>query len=577
MVMFSVGEDADSPYPMVPDDGTREETAMAMVNGEMMVSVNMPAIVSPVAFVEGASPIGLLPGSNMPFTYVSWGALQSMVIDSGVTFAVQAVEIGANQVPIPIGDSTFVTCGPFECVMGMAAPEFSIANSAICAGWDPELELQVGLVDNDVVAEDSGEAAADGVATDDGLDIGWITNSSATMTVKHIFSGVANGENYSTSGRDSGKGSGKALAMNKRDSKTEALNENASYNPGIAVEELVAAGGTYPADLDMMSACVDDATYDETIGGNHKPDSCFRVRVVGDASANTPRLENYLSGYMVEVAAKDSAVSWGDVDWEEDPFEDLECEKMTFMAADQVDVCAMFEDEVDQALAAGWGPRPSRKVTVSVTGTGAGGTADTADSNGVGAEASRWEVGASSASADRFKTLWFDHNLNGKLKRDTGPRYDENDTSGLHDLYDDNGSTGNVEVIWKSLMDDDSDPAMGDFGKVDLYGADSTPGDGANDGAIPDGKADNYASGDDARTCSADDNGEDDEKCDAEWSESYDIIFADGTFGCSTTKSVTITCSWDAQGQQKSNPPDEPDGNLAEVGNIDNFAKCTVS
>ena len=62
--------------------------------------------------------------------------MQSMVVTTGVTFAVQSVEIGANQVAIPIGDATFVTCGPFECAMGMDAPEISIANSAVCSGWD---------------------------------------------------------------------------------------------------------------------------------------------------------------------------------------------------------------------------------------------------------------------------------------------------------------------------------------------------------------------------------------------------------------------------------------------------------
>ncbi len=579
-VTFMVPDDADDPYPMVPDDGTREETAMAHVNDEMMVMSNTDAIITPM-FVENANGISVMEGDNTPFGRVDWGMLQSAVLDGGATFMVQRAVIGANQEMEPDGDVAYVTCGPFSCQDGMDAPMISVDDSAVCAAWDPELELQVGLVDNDVVAPDTGEEATDGVATDDGLDIGWITSSTAAMTVKHIFSGVTNGNNYSTSGPGAGKGSNKPLPMNKRDSKTAALNENASYNPGIAVETLVAEGGTYPADADMMSACVAEETYDETIGGNHRPDTCFRIRVVGDASANSPSLANYLSGYSVEVAAEDSAVSWGDVDWEDNPFvdengDDLECESMTFEAADMVDVCDMFTAEVDQALSAGWGPRPSRKVTVMVTGTG-GGPADTADSNVDGAKVSRWEVAASSASADRFKTLWFDHNLNGKLKRDTGPRYNADDTTGLHDLYNDNDSTGNVEVIFKSLMDGDGDPTMGDFGKVDLYGADSTPGDGANDGMIPDGKADNYLSGDDARACSDDDNGEDDEICDASWSESYDIIFADGTFGCSETRSVTITCSWDAQGQQKSNPPDTPNGALEAAGNIDNFAKCTVS
>ena len=31
--------------------------------------------------------------------------MQSMVVTTGATFAIQSVEIGANQVPIPIGDT----------------------------------------------------------------------------------------------------------------------------------------------------------------------------------------------------------------------------------------------------------------------------------------------------------------------------------------------------------------------------------------------------------------------------------------------------------------------------------------
>ena len=383
--------------------------------------------------------------------------------------------------------------------------------------------------------------------------------------------------------------------MNKRTSRSAATDENASYNPGILIEPMYATAAEYPADDMMVSACSADDDYDRTLGGNHRPDNCFRVRVDGNAAANSPTLANYLSGYMVEVAAKDSEVSWGDVDWTKtetpNPFEDLECEKVMFMAADQVDVCAMFEDEVDQALASGWGPRSTRLATVVVTGTG-GGPPDTADSNADGAKVARWEVGATSASADRFKTLWFDHNLNGKLKRDStaaqGPRHPDPegdgtggtdaDASGLHDLYDQNDAEDNVEVIFKSLMDGDGDPTMGDFGKVDLYGGDSTASTPAdNDGEVPDGKADNYAAGDDARACSDMDNGEDDEICDAQWSETYDVLFADGTFGCSTTRSVTITCSWDAQGQQANNPPDNPNGDLSAEGNIGNFARCKVS
>ena len=93
-------------------------------------------------------------------------------------------------------------------------------------------------------------------------------------------------------------------------------------------------------------------TYDETIGSNHRPDNCFRISAAGAV--------NYLDGYSIELAAKSSAVSWGSkVDWDEDPFDGLKCDSMTVMATEAMDVsiCDMFEAEVNQALAGGWGGR----------------------------------------------------------------------------------------------------------------------------------------------------------------------------------------------------------------------------
>ena len=51
----------------------------------------------------------------------------------------------------------------------------------------------------------------------------------------------------------------------------------------------------------------------------------------------------------------------------------------------------------------------------------------------------------------------------------------------------------------------------------------------------------------DAAECSADDNGDDqDAACDAELVINHDLLFVDGTFGCETTRNVTVTCTWDA-------------------------------
>ena len=187
MVMFSVPDDADSDFPMVADKDDDEATAMAMVNSEMMVSVNMPAIVS-ATFVAGASPIGLVPGDNAPFTYVSWNAMQSMVVGSGATFAVQAVEIGANQVAIPIGDATFVTCGPFECAAWAwtrrrsRSPTRATCNKLGSDGGHPGRQdrQRRRLPMWRRMASDTGN---------DGVDLGMVITSSVALKVKHVLVG----------------------------------------------------------------------------------------------------------------------------------------------------------------------------------------------------------------------------------------------------------------------------------------------------------------------------------------------------------------------------------------------------
>ena len=113
----------------------------------------------------------------------------------------------------------------------------------------------------------------------------------------------------------------------------------------------------------------------------------------------------------------------------------------------------------------------------------------------------------------------------------------------MHDLYDNNNDRRNIEVIWQFVEDADGDPKHGDFGKVDLRGSDRYSRVAGNDRLDPDGMADNYTG--DARPCTDLDG----EGCDAQWSEDYEVLFADGIFGCDTTRMVTISCEWDAQGE----------------------------
>ena len=571
MVEFMV---PDGQFPMIPDDEHDEMKAMAMVNTKMMVSSNMVAAITPM-FVEGASPVGVMPGTeNMPFQYVSWNALQSHVVSSGATFAIHKASIGANQEMMPTGDAVYITCGPFECAMGDMPPEISIANSAACAAWDPEVMLQVGYVDNTAVAADADTTTAD--IANDGVDIGWVYTSSSAMTVKHHFAGVTRGENFSASSPDVGRSSsGASIPLIVGGSATDARKAEYSNRYEAAIVFDVDNDGAAVTPAAGNSACATGAPYEDSVTALHKPDGCFRISTMGSATSGA----DYLSGYSIELTPKGADVGWGsEVQWEEDPFEDLECESMTFTASDMVDVCELFEEEVDAALGSPWGG--SRGTSVSFV---------TRDDDGTAVNTElEWLriVAPSSASSGRFQTLWFSNNDGGRNRPDT-------------DIYADTDSDANgtqrAPLLLK-VIDGDDDPKFGDFGKVDLVavGADGVF-DGSTDSNFnananqPDGRADNYH-GDDSVACTDSDG----LGCDAEFTEDIDVTFASGTaLNCSVKRTVTISCEWDAQGLIKSNPTDRDPIDLAETqtspfGATNNFAegagyradefyKCSVS
>ena len=229
------------------------------------------------------------------------------------------------------------------------------------------------------------------------------------------------------------------------------------------------------------------------------------------------------------------------------------------MATDAMEasVCDLFTDEVDQALAGGWGnedldgngsvassERGQAQVVINTT---------SGDANEGNVE--MWRAGVRGASMDRFKTVWFDDDLDGKIRKsnsDTTPGME-----GPNDLYDlaettatDANKTANITVIWKLLRDKDNDPIMGDFGKIDMVRTtDVASTTAVNESQVvgnEDGKADNYDSTDDAHGCTDDDGGD---GCDAAWSADYEVLFADGLFGCTEKRMVTISCEWDANGE----------------------------
>ena len=572
-------------FPMVPDDDHIEATAMAKVNTKMMVTSNTTAVVVPMNFMMDAtpSPVKLHEGENTPFEYVNWNALQSLVVTEGATFKVMRVTLGANQEMEPSGDVAYVTCGPFECVDGMDAPEISIANSAACGAWDPEVTLQVGYVDNTAVAADADTTTAD--IDNDGVDIGWVYTSTSAMTVKHHFAGVTRGENFSASSPDVGKAS-RDTAISLVVSGTGVTDARkvqyaSRYKNAIKfdLDDAGAADGT----ADGSSAC-STAGYTNAVSGLRKPDECFRISTMGSDTSGA----NYYGGYSIELTPKGADVGWGsEVQWEEDPFEDLECESKMFNASEMVDVCELFEEEVDAALRSPWaGSRGTTVSTVVLGGNVLGRPENTAADVNTQLE---WLTIAAptSATSRRFQTLWFSNNDGGRNRPDT-------------DIYDDADTTADgmqrAPLLLK-IVDGDNDPKFGDFGKVDLVavGADgvfdgsSDPNFNAN-ATKPDGKADNYH-GDDAAACSdADGLG-----CDAEFSEDIAVTFASGTaLGCTVKKTVTISCEWDAQGLIQSNPTDRgsitaEESQTSPFGSTNNFVdgattyrasqfyKCSVS
>ena len=612
MAMFSLSDDADSPHFMVADDDDDEATAMASVNTEIMVESNSTAVITPM-FVDGATGVSVdAMAGNMPFTYVSWSMMQSAVLSDGATFMVQRTTVGANQEMEPTGDVMYITCGPFECVEGMDAPMLSIANSGVCTDWDPEVEIMVGKVDNDVLnREEPGELEAN-----DGIDLGIVTSSSVAMKVKHVFSGVAGGKNTSST-VDAAKGSDKTLAM-KAVSDVILVSADADDTATVNTDESVICDNTYTAE-DVSSKV------DRPGGAN-----CFRLigpgagRTDNDASKGA----DYLSGWSIELSPVDADVSWGNVDWEDDPFEDLECDAADpIMVADHVDVCDMFDTEVSMATGKGWKPEVVFDTDNRVV---------------------MWRAGATAASGHErmFKTIWFDDNLNGKILKDTtgrAARRPDPDGTGagtaegaqatIHDLYDQDENDNNIDKIWQFLTDDDGDlvDSVGDLGKADLVSDDDDPktadnettigveacaagvdwngttdahiatGCGGTDGTDgtaasvvdtnarathPDGNADNYVNAADSvafsdfRSCSEDDGGDDADgsECDAEWENDVTILFADGTFGCSTTRDITVTCTWDADGGMAQGRNALPDSFIGQgdTSNLANFLKCSA-
>ena len=530
-------------------------TAMAMVNSKIMVMSNTDALIEPM-FVENANAVrvakseemgmgeeteempDMADASNTPFTFVDWQLLQTKVVDEGATFKITRLTMGANQEMEPTGDSAYVTCGPFNCADGMDVPDLALADSGVCNDWEHEIRLDVGFVDNTVV--NPNEAGQNDPTVDDGIDVGWTYMSNTALEVTHHFGGTfmvkATAKEQSRMTALSVSGGSPALVH-------PAKENNAAGAGGETLESLFGGTATERWACDSTGTDGDllDTDYNPANLSVTKPDGCFRISAASGA--------NYLADYSIELAAAGSAVSWGTVDWTKvyeegaNPFMDLTCDTVMVAAADEVDVCALFEDEVSRALEAGWGGAnvylegDNSDFVVTTTGENAA-TAD------VGGDAElNWEV-ESASKPRQFGTIWYDND--GDPATDRGPGVDL-----YADTPDGADATGGEiapavrDGLILALLDDDGDPLHGDIGKVDRRKPNTASPPVKNQAAGADGKADNYADGNEA--CSDDDGGD---GCDAKMLIPLDYTFKSGTaFECEADRTVTVECTWDAQGQ----------------------------
>ena len=236
---------------------------------------------------------------------------------------------------------------------------------------------------------------------------------------------------------------------------------------------------------------------------------------------------------------------------------DLTCDTVMVAAADEVDVCALFEDEVDPGARSRLGRRraftSTRMASDSPSGTcGRLSTPDVAATANVPSDALN-SSGKPSPRADRGSSVPSGTTLTATESRGTISIDDTASTSVPAAL----AWAKSMQTVTKpatsitrdglvlALLDDDGDPLYGDIGKVDRQKKE--PGATAVKNSAPgaDGKADNYADGNEA--CSDDDGGD---GCDAKMLIPLDYTFKSGTaFECEADRTVTVECTWDAQGQ----------------------------
>ena len=635
-----------------PDSMTDVKKAMAGPNKMMMVSSSHQAQVSPM-YIDDAAAVDLNVGDNTPFQFVAWDAMQSMVAGDGVTFMLQRISTAAGQEPMPMGDMMYITCGPFECSDAMdevpAAPDITIANSQACTDFEAELTLNVGLGYNGgrYDGNSSGVTGVPGAGTERrrGIDAGWTYTSTSTASVTHEFVGVvgSDGGSLKVTGSALSKTSTPA-ALNMTRNKTVNHFGGTYDDDGTATgygpiwnesgksetDEIVNCFHTDgPAESSPITVGYSYSNVNASAGvagSLQKPRNCFRIVTAGRPvdTSNITTMQNFVPGYKVHVKPN-ASVTWAgsSVSWpkDQDPFDGLDCEGVSFDAVDDVDVCGSFQE---QAMAY-WGRGVGDKANSSdfmfeyIVTTDANQTVDTdttvsasnppAVANGrvlrkiniisrhtippvsplqkAGsvrrAPNSRWtSLWLVNSSKDVVATLGHQSGRDGTVADADlyRPEYGQGAflrdylTTGTdRDTRPDTGSGGPAlrPMVSVELIDTDGDPKYGDFGKVDF----DTTGTGY-------GKADNFPSTNaDAYACSSADNGDaGNHPCDAEveFEESFTLTQYQDTNDCTQTIEFSFTCTWRADGDEDRTGDGVAPAKAFGVANINpNFVTCKAS
>ena len=563
-----------------PDSETDSKKAMASPNSRMEVSSSHPVRVTPL-FVEGASGLSLPAGAEQtPFGRVTWTALQSTVAREGATFRFDRLVLGAAQGAASAADTVYITCGPFRCSAAAAsppaAPELTVADSAVCDAFQADFTLMKGIAQNQ--GADTQRNA---------VDAGWEYTLSHPATLVHEFTDLGTaGVVLSVPGAPL-EVSSKPVSLSMRPASESSTSRVNKFGP-VQNRDAVANVGADPGPIwngyfpnnGEPRDCVPDsggartyAAVNESLGKERgllsrveRPVNCFALLTdaiyelpTANQPAQVPWLD-YVSGYRLRVTPS-TAVSWAGsrVAWgSDDPFANLRCEPVTVEVAEQMDVCADFREEAKNYWGAGIGSGGQFEVQFRRTGT-TNSTAkithleirNRADAPNE-ANPEQIEGGAEyRPDNSRHTHLWLVNAEDGVRGSDMGIDGTRRD----HDLYDlSSTSDGREEYgsplvrTWRALMrvgieDGDGDPSLyGDFGKIDMEDAAGDPGS--------DGVPENYdlTEDPDLACTNADGPG-----CDAEADFEFSATFTRlrDTDSCTLTIALSLTCDWDADGDRR--------------------------